>query len=121
MLQERTIFRPSCKHSPNLVKKCDRDITSTTMGAAYNRLAMSLSDSRNSLDRDRNTHALEHQSPRSVFFGLLVLVFLLGGNVTAAFYQLVRHRFDGPYLLVSIVLGILCFRCARIIYKRLGG
>lgn len=82
---------------------------------------MSLFDSFGYLNRDRDARVLETQSVRSVFLGLVILLFILGVNVGMAMYILIRlHRAIWLGLPVLIVLGILCFRSARIVYSRLG-
>jgi hypothetical protein len=92
----------------------------------YNRQEMSLFESFNFLNRDRSwdDRVLENQSLRSVFLGLLVSLFVLGAGTALAMYQLFHHhRFDyfsdAPILMIPM-LGFYSFRCARIIYRRLG-
>jgi hypothetical protein len=82
---------------------------------------MSLFDSLNSLDRDWETRTLEKQSPRAVFLWLLVALFALSANVALMMYRLFRlHHSNGSDFFVCAVLGFLCFRSARLVYRRLG-
>jgi hypothetical protein len=59
-------------------------------------------------------------SPRSVFLFLLAAVFVLGADIFAAVYKVVRHHsFDWSLILVLPVLGFNAVICARSIYRRL--
>jgi hypothetical protein len=82
---------------------------------------MNLFESFNTLNRSWDERVLEHQSVRKVFLWLLASLFVLGADASLAIYQAVRlHRFDWSNLPVFAVLGIICFRYSRIIYRRLG-
>lgn len=82
---------------------------------------MSLFDSFTFLNRSQDERVLENQSARSVFVGLLILLFLFGANAGLAMYRLIRlHRFDWSEALVLTALGILVFPSARVIYRQLG-
>lgn len=67
-----------------------------------------------------DARVLESMSPRSVFLCLVGLVFVLGFDATAAIYDLIRHRFEWSNFIICFVLGLLAFRYARLIYRRLG-
>jgi len=73
------------------------------------------------MNRSRDVRLLEHNSPRSLFIWVLVLVFLFGANAALTMYQAFRsHRFDGPETIVLPVLGILILRLSRTVYRLLG-
>ncbi len=79
-------------------------------------------ESFNTLNRSGDDRVLERQSVRKVFLWLLASLFLLGANASLAIHQAFRlHRFDWSNIPVIAVLGIICFRYARIIYRHLGG
>jgi hypothetical protein len=72
------------------------------------------------LDRGWDIRALENQSVRSVFLCLLPLLFLLGAYTAITAYSIFHlHRFNWSVLFNLPVIGVLCFRCARLIYRRL--
>jgi hypothetical protein len=82
---------------------------------------MSLFESFNTLNRSWDDRVLEHQSIRKVFVWLLASLFVLGADVSLTIYQVFRfHRFDWSNLPVFAVLGMICFRYARMVYRRLG-
>jgi hypothetical protein len=72
------------------------------------------------LDRGWDVRALENQSLRSVFLWLLLMLFLLGGEALMTAYQVFRlHRFNWSIVPNVLVLSLIAFRYARIIYRRL--
>ena len=78
---------------------------------------MTLFESHRFLNRTRE---LENHSVRSIFIGLLILLFLFGANTSLVLHQIVRmHRFPSSGA-VLLMLGFLVFRFARIIYRQLG-
>lgn len=82
---------------------------------------MALFESFHDLDRSWDERELEHQSLRSVFSLLLVMMFLLGVIVFMVVYRAVHlHRFEWSQILALAAIAIPCFRSARIIYRRLG-
>ena len=82
---------------------------------------MRLFESFSTLNRSWEDRVLEHQSERMVFLCLLASLFLLGAVVSITIYQDFRfHRFDWTDLPVLALLGIYCFRMARVVYRRLG-
>ena len=86
---------------------------------ALSYVRMSLFESFNVLLNRGDDRILEHQSVRSVFLWLLILLFLLGADAGLALYRFFHHRFDWTDLLVIVGLGIICYRSARMIYRRL--
>jgi hypothetical protein len=82
---------------------------------------MSLLESFSSMNRSREDRLLEHNSPRKLLVWLLLLMFLLGGNVALTAYQVFRnHRFDWAESTVLPLLVILVVRLFRAIYGQLG-
>lgn len=82
---------------------------------------MSLFESFETLNRRWDDRVLEHQSVRKVFVWLLTSLFLLGANASLALHQVFHlHRFNFSNVPMFLVLGIICFRYTRIIYRRLG-
>jgi hypothetical protein len=72
------------------------------------------------LDRGWDIRALESQSLRSVFLWLLPLLFLLGADTAIEAYVIFHlHRFNWSIAFNVPVVGLLAFRYARIIYRRL--
>jgi uncharacterized membrane protein YoaK (UPF0700 family) len=80
---------------------------------------MSLFESFNILLNRGDDRMLEHRSVRSVFLWLLILLFILGADAGLALYRFFHHHFDWTDLLVIVALGIICYRYARMIYRRL--
>ena len=73
-----------------------------------------------SLNQSRDVRLLEHNSLRSVYVWVLVLVFLFGANAALTMYQAFRfHRVGVPESVVLPLLGILILRLARIIYRQI--
>jgi hypothetical protein len=73
------------------------------------------------LDRGWDVRILENQSLRSVFLWLLPLIFLLGADTAITAYQIFHlHRFNWSIIFNLPVVGLISFRYARIIYRRLG-
>ena len=82
---------------------------------------MSLFESFSTLNRSWDDRVLEHQSVRKVFLWLLASLFVFGAVVSITIYQDFRfNRFAWADLPVLALLGIACFRYARIVYRRLG-
>jgi len=72
------------------------------------------------LDRGWDIRALENQSLRSVFLWLLPPLFLLGADTVIETYVIFHsHRLNWPIVFNLPVIGLLAFRYARIIYRRL--
>jgi hypothetical protein len=72
------------------------------------------------LDRGWDIRTLENLSLRSVFLWLLPLLFLLGADTAIMAYLIFHlHRFNWSVVFNLAVIGLLCFRCARLIYRRL--
>ena len=72
------------------------------------------------LDRGWDVRVLENQSVRTVFLWLLPLLFLLGAETLLEAYDIFRlHRFNWSIAFNLPVIGLLAFRYARIIYRRL--
>jgi hypothetical protein len=73
------------------------------------------------LDRGWDIRVLESQSLRSVFLWLLPLIFVLGADTAVTTYQIFHlHRLNWSIVFNLPVLGLIAFRYARIIYRRLG-
>jgi hypothetical protein len=73
------------------------------------------------LNRGWDVRILENQSLRSVFLWLLPLIFLLGADTAITAYQIFHlHRFNWSIIFNLPVVGLISFRYARIIYRRLG-
>ena len=91
-------------------------------GERYNGLEMSrLFESFEFLDRGWDVRVLESQSPRSIFLWLLPVIFLLGAGTAIIAYQIFHLRhFNWESVLNLLVLVLIAFRYARIIYRRLG-
>jgi hypothetical protein len=82
---------------------------------------MGLFESFSTLNRTWDDRVLEHLSVRTVFLCVLVSLFMLGADLSIVVYQAFRsHRFDWADLPILALLGIFCFRYARIVYRRLG-
>jgi len=72
------------------------------------------------LDRGWDIRVLENQSLRSVFLWLLPLLFLLGADTVIEAYMVFHlHRFNWEISFNLPVVGLLTFRYARMIYRRL--
>jgi len=72
------------------------------------------------LDRGSDIRALENQSLRSVFLWLLLLLFPLGADTVIEVYVIFHfHRLNWPIVFNLPAVGLLAFRYARIIYRRL--
>jgi hypothetical protein len=100
--------------------ECNGDISPRTSAGAYNLPRMKLFESFNTLNRSWDERVVEHQSVRKMFVWMLISLLVLGADASLEIYQAVRlHRFDWSNLPVFIVLGIICFRYSRIIYRRL--
>ena len=86
-------FRSKCQHSPD---------------SPHNGVAPI-----GSLNQSREVRPLEHNSPRSLFVWVLVVVFLFGANAALMLYQaFLFHRVGGPESVVLPLLGILILRLA---------
>jgi hypothetical protein len=73
------------------------------------------------LDRGWDVRALENQSLRSVFLWLLPLMFVIGADTAVMTYQIFHlHHFNWSLVFNLPVLGLIAFRYARVIYRRLG-
>jgi H+/Cl- antiporter ClcA len=82
---------------------------------------MSLFESLSALNRSWDDRVLEHLSVRKVFLSVVVSLFMLGACISIVVYQAFRtHRFDLADLPILALLGIFCFRYARLVYRRLG-
>jgi len=63
---------------------------------------------------------LEGQSLLSLFLWLLAIVFTVGLFVGTILYEALRqHRFKWSYLLSALMIGVVAFVYARILYSRL--
>ena len=72
------------------------------------------------LDRGWDIRVLENQSLRSVFLWLLPLLFLLGADSVIESYLIFHlHHFNWEIAFNLPVVGLLAFRYARMIYRRL--
>ena len=72
------------------------------------------------LGRTWDTRVLEGMSLRSVFFWLLVSLWLLGADIALTAYDFFHlHRASWPIVLNIAVFGLIAFRFARIIYRSL--
>lgn len=79
-----------------------------------------LFESFNLLDRGWDVRQLENHSLRSVFLWLLPLLFMLGMLASMLVYQFVRqHRVNWLAVVLLVNLGLLAFRSARIVYRRI--
>lgn len=73
------------------------------------------------LSSDHDDRLLEHQSPRSVLFWLLISMFVLGADVGICLIRAVRlHHYDWAALFPLPGLGLASFRGVRILYRYLG-
>jgi hypothetical protein len=73
------------------------------------------------LNRGWDIRLLETQSLRSVFVVLLLALFMLGMLTSMTIYEAVRlHRFDWSAAFLLAVFVLLVFRCAPVVYRRLG-
>jgi hypothetical protein len=88
---------------------------------SYNTVQMSrLFESFEYLDRGWDVRVLENSSLRRLFVWLLLFVFLLGMDVFAIAYQVLRLRhLNWSIVLNLLTLGVLAFRYSRAIYRRL--
>ena len=72
------------------------------------------------LDRGWDIRALENQSLRSMFLWLLPLLFLLGADAFLEAYEIFHlHRLNWSIAFNLPVIGLIAFRYARLIYRRL--
>jgi hypothetical protein len=72
------------------------------------------------MNQTREDRLLEHNSPRKLFVSLLLLMFLLGGNVALTAYQAFRnHRFDWSESTVLLLLVVLVVPLFRAVYRHL--
>jgi tryptophan-rich sensory protein len=85
----------------------------------YHYRLMSPLESVNSLDGNWDDRVLQHCSPRSLFLGLVLMLFLLGAYAAAIIYQAVHHARLWWQVFPWIAVGILCYAYGRIIYRRL--
>jgi hypothetical protein len=73
------------------------------------------------LNRDWDSRILEHQSLRSVFVWLVVVLILSGADAAIVSYGLFRHsRVDWPVVLNLVLFVVIASRSIRLIYRRLG-
>lgn len=73
------------------------------------------------LDRGWDVRVLEAQSLRSIFLWLLPLVLVLGVGLTVITYQIFHlHRISWSIVFNLLVVAMLAFRYARLIYRRIG-
>ena len=74
------------------------------------------------LDRGWDVRVLESSSIRSMFLMLLGLLFVLGALSGLEVYALFHHTHQQSLSMALIFLtnGMLAFRYARVIYRRLG-
>ena len=81
---------------------------------------MNLFESLGLMNRTREDRLLEHNSPRSIFIWLLLLIFLLGANAGLALYSAVRlHRFVWAEVSALPMLVIIVGPLIRTIYRQL--
>jgi hypothetical protein len=72
------------------------------------------------LDRGWDIRILANQSIRSVFLWLLPLLLVLGADCVIEAYEVFHlHRLNWPIVFNLPVVGLLAFRYARIVYRRL--
>jgi hypothetical protein len=72
------------------------------------------------LDRGWDVRVLENCSARWLFVATVLLVFILGMDVSVTVFQGFRfHRFNWTEALNMLLVGILAFRYSRLIYRRL--
>jgi len=72
------------------------------------------------LDSGWDIRAPENQSIRAVFLWLLPLLFLLGADTAITAYSILQlHRLNWTIVFNLPIAGLLSFRYARLIYRRL--